>query len=123
MNYYREMGIYDFTGGQWKREVNWFCTQRLENLPLETYDSKNSGSIKYGPIEYDPSKNSSGKSNAYTRGAAAGDGDKPTALKLIREDIGDGTRCRLHKGRTTRVCGVGTVNADIMFIGEGPGSG
>jgi len=49
-------------------------------------------------------------------------GDKPTALKLIREDIGDCTRCRLHKGRTNLVFGVGNVNADLMFVGEGPGA-
>ena len=48
--------------------------------------------------------------------------DKPAALKIIREDIGDCTRCRLHKGRTNLVFGVGNVNADIMFVGEGPGA-
>jgi len=48
--------------------------------------------------------------------------DKPSALKLIREDIGDCTRCRLHKGRTNLVFGVGNVNADLMFVGEGPGA-
>src|SRR5580765_7094634 len=49
-------------------------------------------------------------------------GDKPAALKLIRADIGDCTRCRLHKGRTNLVFGVGNVNADLMFVGEGPGA-
>src|SRR3954462_3646970 len=49
-------------------------------------------------------------------------GDKPSALKLIREDIGECTRCRLHKGRTNLVFGVGNVNADLMFVGEGPGA-
>jgi DNA polymerase len=29
--------------------------------------------------------------------------------------------CALHKGRTQAVPGEGPVNADIMFIGEGPG--
>src|SRR5207302_3789687 len=48
--------------------------------------------------------------------------DKPAALKIIREDIGDCTRCRLHKGRTNLVFGVGNVNADLMFVGEGPGA-
>jgi uracil-DNA glycosylase len=48
--------------------------------------------------------------------------DKPSALKVIREDIGDCTRCRLHKGRTNLVFGVGNVNADLMFVGEGPGA-
>src|SRR5215469_3037110 len=48
--------------------------------------------------------------------------DKAAALKLIREDIGDCTRCRLHKGRKNIVFGVGNVNAEIMFVGEGPGA-
>src|SRR3954470_9796714 len=48
--------------------------------------------------------------------------NKPAALTEIRDDIGECTRCRLHKGRTKLVFGVGNVNADIMFIGEGPGA-
>ena len=31
------------------------------------------------------------------------------------------TRCRLSQGRTQVVYGVGDANADLMFIGEGPG--
>ena len=31
------------------------------------------------------------------------------------------TLCALHKGRTQAVPGEGPINADIMFIGEGPG--
>jgi DNA polymerase len=31
------------------------------------------------------------------------------------------TRCRLSQGRTQVVFGVGNPNADLMFIGEGPG--
>ena len=31
------------------------------------------------------------------------------------------TRCRLSEGRTQVVYGVGDPNADLMFIGEGPG--
>jgi uracil-DNA glycosylase family 4 len=42
-------------------------------------------------------------------------------LTRIREDIGDCTRCKLHKGRTKIVFGVGNPNADLMFVGEGPG--
>jgi DNA polymerase len=48
--------------------------------------------------------------------------DKPAALSAIREDIGDCTRCRLHKGRTNIVFGVGNANAELMFVGEGPGA-
>jgi DNA polymerase len=49
--------------------------------------------------------------------------DPATALRLIREDIGDCTRCRLHKqGRKQIVFGVGNPQADLMFIGEAPGA-
>ena len=45
------------------------------------------------------------------------------ALQIIREDIGDCTRCPLHKqGRKQIVFGVGNPNADLMFIGEAPGA-
>jgi uracil-DNA glycosylase len=42
-------------------------------------------------------------------------------LPRIRQDIGDCTRCKLHKGRTKIVFGTGNPNADLMFVGEGPG--
>jgi uracil-DNA glycosylase family 4 len=54
--------------------------------------------------------------------AAPLSGDKNAALKVILEDIGDCTRCRLSKGRNKLVFGTGNVNADIMFVGEGPGA-
>jgi uracil-DNA glycosylase len=43
------------------------------------------------------------------------------SLPKIREDIGDCTRCKLSKGRTKIVFGTGNPNADLMFVGEGPG--
>jgi DNA polymerase len=49
-------------------------------------------------------------------------GDPVAALRAIREDIGDCTRCRLSRGRKNIVFGVGNPRADIMFIGEGPGA-
>jgi uracil-DNA glycosylase len=42
-------------------------------------------------------------------------------LERIREDIGDCTRCRLHKARTKIVFGVGNPKAALVFVGEGPG--
>jgi DNA polymerase len=53
----------------------------------------------------------------------SGVSDPAAALKLIREDIGDCTRCRLAKqGRKQIVFGVGNPSADLMFIGEAPGA-
>ena len=49
------------------------------------------------------------------------DADPAKTLIAIREDIGDCTRCKLHKqGRTQVVFGVGNPNADLMFVGEAP---
>jgi uracil-DNA glycosylase family 4 len=44
-----------------------------------------------------------------------------TLLK-IREDIGDCTRCKLHKGRNKLVFGDGSPTAELVFVGEGPGA-
>ena len=49
--------------------------------------------------------------------------DPVAALKLIREDLGDCTRCKLHQqGRKQIVFGVGNPRAELMFVGEGPGA-
>ncbi|WP_348261994.1 uracil-DNA glycosylase [Telmatobacter sp. DSM 110680] len=48
--------------------------------------------------------------------------DRASALQLIREDLGDCTRCALHKGRNKIVFADGDANARLMFVGEGPGA-
>ena len=48
--------------------------------------------------------------------------DRAAALQLIREDIGDCTRCALHSGRNKLVFGDGNPAARLMFVGEGPGA-
>jgi len=47
---------------------------------------------------------------------------KDDTLPKIREDIGDCTRCKLHKGRNKIVFGDGSPKAELVFIGEGPGA-
>jgi len=45
------------------------------------------------------------------------------ALAAIREDLGDCTRCKLHtQGRRQIVFGVGSPDAELMFVGEAPGA-
>jgi uracil-DNA glycosylase len=48
--------------------------------------------------------------------------NRAAALQLIREEIGDCTRCPLHKGRHKLVFGDGSPEARLMFVGEGPGA-
>jgi uracil-DNA glycosylase len=42
-------------------------------------------------------------------------------LELVRENLGECTRCRLHKQRNKIVFGVGNPRAQLVFVGEGPG--
>jgi uracil-DNA glycosylase len=92
VNYYREMGIYDF----YRRPV----AQGEEALIAAPDEAA-------APTAAEP---------------LASVQDKAAALQLIRDDMGDCTRCRLHKGRTNLVFGVGNPNAELMFVGEGPGA-
>jgi DNA polymerase len=43
-------------------------------------------------------------------------------LIQIGQDIGDCTRCVLHKGRNKIVFGDGNPQAQLVFVGEGPGA-
>ncbi|MBF0506912.1 MAG: uracil-DNA glycosylase [Nitrospirae bacterium] len=47
--------------------------------------------------------------------------ERDAALKDLRAFIGDCRRCKLSHDRTNIVFGEGSVNARIMFVGEGPG--
>ena len=47
---------------------------------------------------------------------------KLAALQSIREEIGDCTRCTLCEQRNKIVFGDGDPNAELMFVGEGPGA-
>jgi DNA polymerase len=44
------------------------------------------------------------------------------SLVQISQDIGDCTRCGLHKGRNRIVFGDGNPQAQLVFVGEGPGA-
>jgi uracil-DNA glycosylase len=53
---------------------------------------------------------------------AVASADRETALRMIREDLGDCTRCALHKGRNKIVFSDGSAHARLFFVGEGPGA-
>ncbi|MBT3182570.1 MAG: uracil-DNA glycosylase [Deltaproteobacteria bacterium] len=63
------------------------------------------------------SKDTSSDHKIVNTGEAAG----ANSLQDINDTIGDCKRCKLCDGRNKIVFGVGDPNADIMFIGEGPG--
>ncbi len=46
---------------------------------------------------------------------------RPT-LPQVREELGDCRRCKLHAHRTQIVFGVGSPQAELVFVGEAPGA-
>lgn len=49
--------------------------------------------------------------------------DPAAALSAIRADLGECTRCKLHRlGRRQIVFGAGNPSAELVFVGEGPGA-
>lgn len=59
---------------------------------------------------------------AVAKPSAAAPTNVSESLSIIREDIGDCTRCRLHEGRNKLVFGDGNAKAKLVFVGEGPGA-
>ena len=47
---------------------------------------------------------------------------KVKTLTQVRDELGDCTRCKLSNGRKNIVFGSGNPNADLVFVGEGPGA-
>jgi uracil-DNA glycosylase len=62
---------------------------------------------------------------AETAVAEQGGGEAPAAalsLAVVREQLGECTRCKLAGGRKHIVFGVGNPHADLVFVGEAPGA-
>jgi len=122
IRYYNELGIYDF----YRRE------------PTEA----NPGAMQDAVVHENPAIQPEQRDLMTPRAKAAvavltednifetanpkpesGVADPVQALRLIREDLGDCTRCRLSKqGRKQIVFGVGNPKTELMFIGEAPGA-
>ena len=125
--YYHELGIYDF----YRRELE---PSRLMETELAVESTPAVVASTYLPQSELREEMSARKSAVVTNAIEDnifeiltpkpehGVSDPVAALKLIREDLGDCTRCKLHKGRTKIVFGVGNPRAELMFIGEGPGA-
>ena len=116
VRYYHEMGIYDFYRRE-PRASNAVAVELNEptsELPREEMPSRKTA-VAAKPAET--------IFEVPTPKPEQGVLDPAAALKLIREDLGDCTRCKLHQqGRKQIVFGVGNTHADLMFVGEGPGA-
>jgi DNA polymerase len=109
IRYYRDLGIYDLYQREVPEGMTWGQTIVREELAAIAVDEAPTA-IVASAASADPAQ------------LAAILADKPAALHVIREDIGDCTRCKLSEARNKIVFGVGDPHARIMFIGEGPGA-
>ncbi len=131
VRYYRELGIYDF----YRREPR--LGRSVETASVAVNDAGR-GLLSPTSSEFQPEvrEEMSARKSAVvpaivednifeivTPKPEYGVANPVAALKLIREDLGDCTRCKLHKqGRKQIVFGVGDPRADLMLVGEGPGA-
>jgi DNA polymerase len=120
VRYYNELGIYDF----YRRENS--------GSQADAFDDAQSEPLLQPELREEmPAR----KSSALARPAEGNVLEVPSmrpeqevsdpaaGLKIIREDLGECVRCKLHKqGRKQIVFGVGNPNAELMFVGEGPGA-
>ena len=111
IRYYRELGIYDL----YRREVPEGMTfgQPIAREELAAIGDE-SPAVEALAVE-DAVPADAGQLAAILS-------DKPAALRVIRDEIGDCKRCGLCQERTKIVFGVGDPHARIMFVGEGPGA-
>ena len=109
IRFYNELGIYDF----YRRE-GLPVVERMPEFPEFVHEEQSDLMPRKAVLPVLQSAVMSPESQVS---------DPVLALRAIREDIGDCTRCVLHKqGRKQIVFGVGNPRAELMFIGEAPGA-
>jgi uracil-DNA glycosylase len=121
LRFYRELGLTDF----YRRPVETTEAQSTQDSdvnipPLNPETCAGTQSVEE-PQESTPIPP---RKPIYTPPAVSPEieQDHASALRLIREEIGDCTRCALHKGRNRLVFADGDPDARLMFVGEGPGA-
>ena len=119
MKFYRELGLTDF----YRRDVE--GSSIAGSLAA---DSANVPDLPFAPTP-EPAIASAESLSAATPAVPAAPAkpaitldEKIAALNLIREDIGECTRCPLHSGRNKIVFADGNPAARLLFVGEGPGA-
>jgi uracil-DNA glycosylase family 4 len=130
IRYYNEMGIYDF----YRRPPSEQAEEVATAIAVDEQEANILEHILQPGEEMSPRKATSvarpiaihDEENIFEAIALKPEqsvSDPVKALKIIREDLGDCTRCVLHKqGRKQIVFGVGNPKAELMFVGEGPGA-
>ena len=86
----------------------------------DAYNPVSRLTMKRQPI---PPREEEGQGNRSVAKAAAKAGARkaPPTMAGVREELGDCTRCPLHRTRRNLVFGEGSAGAKLVFVGEAPG--
>ena len=128
IRYYNEMGIYDFyrrppSHSSGEVAVAGAVNEQSGNIAEHTLEPGEEMSPRKSAAVARPIAVEENIFDAIALMPEQSVSDPVRALKIIREDLGDCTRCVLHKqGRKQIVFGVGNPKAELMFVGEGPGA-
>src|ERR1039458_2827249 len=121
VRYCHEMGIYDFYRREPRVSESATGTAEVDDLSSKSLELREEMAAKKSAVVAKIADESIFR--VLTPNPEQAVPDPIAALKLIREDLGDCTRCKLHKqGRKQIVFGVGNPHAELMFVGEGPGA-
>lgn len=122
LRFYRDLGLTNF----YQRPVDPALMARLAataETTVPAQESSERNSLQTKAYREEPAIPARKKIPAPPEiSGAVAPAEHASALQQIREEIGDCTRCALHKGRHTIVFADGDPNARLMFVGEGPGA-
>jgi len=126
IRYYNELGIYDFYRRETPGEIATVAAEAAvadgAAVPIQPESREEMSPRKAAAVAV-PVAVEENIFEVLAPKPEYGVSDPVKALKIIREDLGDCTRCPLHKqGRKQIVFGVGNAKAELMFVGEGPGA-
>jgi uracil-DNA glycosylase len=126
VRYCQEMGIYDFYRREPRRPEpvqSDYAASEVVASSLSEFQSELRDEMPARKSAVLPAVTGNKKLEIISPKPEHGVNDPVAALRLIREDLGDCTRCKLHQqGRKQIVFGVGDPRAELMFVGEGPGA-
>jgi DNA polymerase len=119
IRFYHDLGIHDF----YRREGASSPAPAEESAIRESLTAELQSAQPMPRAKSDPVVRPTSSVLPASAAPPPGVQDPSQALREIRQDIGDCTRCKLHQqGRKQIVFGVGDPQADLMFIGEAPGA-
>ena len=116
VQFYRDMGIFDFYR-RGEPVSDPALLEALESLAPAALSNNNSAAPEESEIPVRKPFPAAPAISPLVEPA-----ERAQALAMIREDIGDCTRCALSAARNKIVFGDGDPNARLLFVGEGPGA-